>query len=51
MKVHIYTSLNANKTYCNAKGKSMSWHEIKRGRITCADCLIRYAVEVESERK
>ena len=33
---------------CGENGKTMSHHEIKRGRITCATCLTTYTPPVQS---
>ena len=33
---------------CGSNGKTMSHHEIKRGRITCAACLTSYTPPVKS---
>ena len=35
---------------CGNRGRTMSWHEITRGRITCSDCLLVYG-EQERERE
>ena len=50
MKMHIYKSRKIDGTWhdstlCGADGKSMSWHEVKRGRITCPECLVRFIKE------
>ena len=38
----------AGVALCGANGKTMSHHEIKRGRITCATCLATYTPPVQS---
>ena len=35
-------------TLCGTNGKTMSHHEIKRGRITCAACLATYTPPAKS---
>ena len=49
--VHLFDGRLSNRVhpqlgaYCGETGniRAMTWHELKRGRITCAECLQEYA--------
>ena len=40
--IHIYDASATGVGICGVEGRTMSWHEIKRGRITCGNCLMKY---------
>lgn len=42
METHLADYGAATGSLCGADGRAMSHHEIKRGRITCRECLARY---------
>ena len=57
MTVHLFDPRRSNAgakdgedSYCEKPGRTMSWHELKRARITCATC-IRLYTEREEERR
>lgn len=50
--VHLFdpsTPPSANLALCGEVGKTMSAHEVKRGRITCRRCLELYSLEKKGE--
>lgn len=44
---HLYSSRSPTETLCGEPGRAMPWHEIKRYRINCGPCLVRF---IEQER-
>ena len=45
--IHLFDPAKSNRgvepdSVCGEPGQTRSWHEIKRGRITCGKCLTLY---------
>lgn len=49
LKVHIQDYGKADGIgQCGAEGRTMSHHELKRGRITCSKCIAVYQKEAKA---